>query len=208
MYYTINQLIEELENFGLEHQMINTVSSGEIRYVDINKETLFPLFHIQFLKLTPSNNFLEYSFRFIVMDVPRDDDRQNEQEVISDSASICLDLLSWFIQEEFTEDWTFVSNTDILPFTERFDSVVTGNYIDINFKVPFKYPTCNLPIGSGATIQTQVTVKNSDGTYIKYVRCGNTLILADTTYNVYVDGILDQSFTEPSMIDIDIYITN
>ena len=51
------------------------------------------------------------------------------------------------------------------------------------------------------------TVKNSDNTFSQTIASGATYTLADTIYNVYVNGILDQTTTQPSMIDLTINIT-
>lgn len=45
------------------------------------------------------------------------------------------------------------------------------------------------------------TVRNTDSTYLTTVASGGTLILADTTFNFYVNGVLDQTATVASMID-------
>lgn len=45
------------------------------------------------------------------------------------------------------------------------------------------------------------TVRNTDSTYSTTVASGGTLILADTTFNFYVNGVLDQTATVASMID-------
>lgn len=40
-----------------------------------------------------------------------------------------------------------------------------------------------------------VTVTNSDASYTQTVTCGDTLELPDTTYNVYIDGVLEGTGT-------------
>lgn len=53
------------------------------------------------------------------------------------------------------------------------------------------------------------TVKNSDNSYSNTVASGGTLTLPDITYNVYVDGVLRQTFTDPALnptLDINIAI--
>ena len=51
------------------------------------------------------------------------------------------------------------------------------------------------------------TVQNSDGTYSEEVEPETTLTLADTTYIINVNGVEDQRFDEPSMIDLEINIS-
>lgn len=45
------------------------------------------------------------------------------------------------------------------------------------------------------------TVRNTDSTYTTTVAPGATLILADTVFNFYVNGVLDQTATVASMVN-------
>lgn len=51
------------------------------------------------------------------------------------------------------------------------------------------------------------TVENSDVTYTATVASGGTLVVPDTTYNIYVNAVLDQSFSVPSISTQTINIT-
>jgi hypothetical protein len=43
------------------------------------------------------------------------------------------------------------------------------------------------------------TVENSDASYTDTVASGGTLVLPDTTYNIYVNNVLDQTITVPTL---------
>lgn len=45
------------------------------------------------------------------------------------------------------------------------------------------------------------TVRNTDSTYLTTVASGGTLVLADTIFNFYVNGVLDQTATVASMVN-------
>jgi hypothetical protein len=51
-----------------------------------------------------------------------------------------------------------------------------------------------------------VTVQNSDNSYNETVTCGDTLILPDTTYNVYLDSVLVATETAVTLANFDINI--
>ena len=51
----------------------------------------------------------------------------------------------------------------------------------------------------GGGVCADATVENSDATYTDTVISGGTLVLPDTTYNIYVNGVLDQSFSVPTL---------
>jgi hypothetical protein len=56
-----------------------------------------------------------------------------------------------------------------------------------------------IPSGESYTCDSsgggEVIVENSDGSYSETVVCGDTLVLPDTTYNVYVGGVLEGTGT-------------
>ena len=66
------------------------------------------------------------------------------------------------------------------------------------------------PIASGASADITApdgTAENSDATYSVLVPSGGALVLPDTTYNIYVNAVLDQSFSVPSISTQTINIT-
>lgn len=52
-----------------------------------------------------------------------------------------------------------------------------------------------------STVGADATVRNTDSTYSVQVASGGTLVLADTTFNFYVNGVLDQTATVASMVN-------
>lgn len=48
-------------------------------------------------------------------------------------------------------------------------------------------------INAGALVCSDATVTNSDATYSQTVASGATLVLPDTTVDIYIDGVLNQS---------------
>lgn len=62
-------------------------------------------------------------------------------------------------------------------------------------------PIVNCPVCEAGGSGEPVTVENSDGSYSETVDCGDTLVLEDNTYNVYVDGVLAATDTGPAMIN-------
>lgn len=114
----------------------------------------------------------------------------------------------------FTVDFT---EGDPITFTNRFNEdrvtvfqVKRGNTIiqsgDYDcFKVTVN-PGTGLNESSSAC--EDATVVNSDGSYSVTATCGSTLTLPDTTFNVYLNGVLNQTFTNPTLdptLNVNIY---
>ena len=60
---------------------------------------------------------------------------------------------------------------------------------------------------SVSVVGEEATVRNTDSSFLEQVAGGDTLVLADTIINVYVNGTLNQSITRPSMINRTINIS-
>jgi hypothetical protein len=68
---------------GEQHKNIQSVTSGDIWEIDLEKNTLYPLFHINPVNVTVALNIRTFNFQLFVMDLVEPDE-SNEQEVLSD----------------------------------------------------------------------------------------------------------------------------
>ena len=135
-FKSYNNVIDTLKCVGEQHLNINTVTSGDLWELDLEKNTLFPLFHINPVNVTVGMNTRTFNFQLFVMDLVEPDE-SNEQEVLSD----CLEIAAgeeqrYFIDNDFT----------IEPFTERFDNAVSGWVMSFSITVENELNSCNIPI--------------------------------------------------------------
>lgn len=79
--------------------------------------------------------------------------------------------------------------------------LITNN---IESKVGFRQQLPPAPPSAGTG---NAIVENSDGSFNEEINDGNTFVLDDTTYNVYIGGVLKTSVDLPSMVDHEINIT-
>lgn len=84
-----------------------------------------------------------------------------------------------------------------------FDTVASGGTLD----VPVEYAN-GTPVGTivagvveipNPIVCADATVENTDLSYLTTVASGGTLVLPDTTYNFYVNNILKDTQTIPSL---------
>ena len=92
---------------------------------------------------------------------------------------------------------------DVTPFspTTCADASYTVQYVNGTL-----IENGTIPSGGAETILVpnpsvcaDATVRNTDSTYLETVASGGLLILPNTAYNVYVNGVLNQSFNVPSI---------
>tara|TARA_R100000388_G_C7242400_1_gene162455 strand:- start:2263 stop:2757 length:495 start_codon:yes stop_codon:yes gene_type:complete len=151
---TYNNLIDTLKNLGDRHNQISTTTTGDIYEIDLQKNTKYPLMHINPVNVTTGRTTLTYNFQIFVMDLV-EPDNSNEQEVYSDVLQICVDIISIFRNSRFQAQLALDIDAPVYftegdftcePFTERFDHAVTGWTFQIGIEVENDFQTCDIPM--------------------------------------------------------------
>ena len=166
---TFNNCIDTLKQLGIEHQQINTTTTGDIWKIDMNA-TLFPLLHINPVNVTTGQSTLTYNFQLFVMDaVSQKDDwteanlqsadnLSNEQEVLSQCLQVCVDIIGIMRHSKWQsadasnpldiDDPVYFTEGEfsLEPFTERFDNLLTGWVFSIGIVVQNDFQTCFIPM--------------------------------------------------------------
>jgi hypothetical protein len=173
---TYNNAINTLKQLGEEHYQIATTTTGDIFDIDLEKNTLFPLLHINPVNVSTGQSQLTYNFQLFVMDAVGDRDNwteanlqsannlSNEQEVLSSCLQICVDIIGMFRHSKWqtADTYTPVASAPtvnvndpvyftegeftIEPFTERFDNVLTGWVFSIGIVVENDFQACTIPM--------------------------------------------------------------
>ena len=151
---TYNNLIDTLKELGAKHQQISTTTTGDIYDIDLEKNTLYPLMHINPINVTTGSFGVTYNFQIFVMDLV-DNDNANEQDVYNDVLQTCIDIISIFRNSKWQAQLTLDINAPVYftegdytlePFTERFDQDVTGWVFQIGIVVANDFQSCDIPM--------------------------------------------------------------
>tara|TARA_R110000850_G_scaffold147067_2_gene269228 strand:- start:89 stop:688 length:600 start_codon:yes stop_codon:yes gene_type:complete len=145
-----NNVIDALKCVAITHGMVNNVSSGDADEIDIAANNVYPLVHIVPQSVVANVKAITYNFNVLVMDLVKHDDR-NEQQVLSDTLQIILDIISQYkhgLMLGVQQNDSIYSQSDdkdfsVEPFTERFDNVVSGWNCSFNLQVPYNYYACD-----------------------------------------------------------------
>lgn len=165
---TYNNVINTLKNMGEAHNNITTTTTGDIYQIDLAKNTLFPLMHINPVNVSTGQAQLNYTFQIFIMDLvsKKEDwteeniqsaaDLDNEQEVLSATLQTAVDIISIFrhsiMQAELGGDsigqavYYDEGEHTITPFTERFDNLLTGWVFELEVQVVNDFQTCDIPV--------------------------------------------------------------
>jgi hypothetical protein len=168
---TYNNLVDTLKSLGAQHQQITTTTTGDIFDIDLSKNTLFPLMHINGVNVTTGPSTLTYNFQIFIMDLVSEKSNwtqaniqsaqklSNEQEVLSDTLQICTDIIGIFRHSQWQAQLSLDINAGVYfaegeftiePFSERFDNELTGWVFPLSIIVENDFQTCNIPMDNNA----------------------------------------------------------
>ena len=168
---TYNNVIDTLKGLGEQHNQISTTTTGDIWDIDLAKNTLFPLMHINGVNVTTGPSTLSYNFQIFIMDLVSEKSNwtqaniqsatklSNEQEVLSDTLQICTDIIGIFRHSQWQAQLSLDINAGVYfaegeftiePFSDRFDNEFTGWVFPLSIIVENDFQTCNIQMDNNA----------------------------------------------------------
>jgi hypothetical protein len=153
---THNKIVKFLNDIATNHLMINGFGFGDPwEYLANSTPQTVCLWGIDLehsINKSQENgtSILSLNYKILVFDLV-DKGEDVEDYVLSDTLQIALDVLAIMDYKANSEDYSFSYST-VKPFTERFDSEVSGHEVDITFRVPLENNICQIPLTSIPTI--------------------------------------------------------
>lgn len=150
-----NQVITQLKSLANKHKQVRGFGYGDrweletaLTKSDDTNNGLAEPNKQPFMWVTPiiarvSEGSLFYDFEVIIGDLVKKDE-SNELDVESDTMLICLDILSKLDDESY--DWALDKQSNLQPFTEKWDSEFAGHIMNISLEFMFDYNYCQAPI--------------------------------------------------------------
>jgi hypothetical protein len=162
------QLIQDLSGIAYYHPQINSFGYGDITQITMDIETkqepVYTKMYVVPGEVVLAQNRLDYNFSIIILD-QINDDYSNQQDVMSDTLEIAKDVFTILYQSytatygDFSVDYEPLWGSNVLPFLERFETVLGGWTLNITIEQPFDYNTCVLPV-SGLTLPSSTNLVN------------------------------------------------
>lgn len=153
-FLTKNQVVTQLKTLANNHLQIRGFGYGDrweletaMTQTDGTNNGLTQPQKQPFMWVTPiiarvNEGSLYYDFEIIVGDLVKKDE-SDELEVESDTLLICLDILSKLDDENY--DWSLSKQSNLQPFTEKWDSEFTGHIMNVSLEFMFNYDYCQVP---------------------------------------------------------------
>jgi len=131
---------------------VNTVSSGDIFEIDLNKQTIFPLSHIIVNNATYNNNVWLFNISVLCMDVvdfskTEQTDQfltnDNEQDVLHTQLMVINRLLEVLRRGSLFDDLYQLQGTpNCEPFVDRFENKIAGWTVTFDVIVANEMTSC------------------------------------------------------------------
>jgi hypothetical protein len=212
---TLNQVMRELQEIATAHRQIREYFQGDYLDAVSRDAAQYPL---MVATLQPGNlgdGFVGMNIIITIADKYNLQEYRQINEIHSDCLSICNDIKVTMQQYRWTEfsDLNFTISTD--PFIQRSQDMTAGWSMNVSINVFDDGNWCDLPMDNydfenGTPVHSNdcapALVVNSDGSFSQSIPSGDTYILPDTTYNIYVNEILQNTITVPTLTTTDINI--
>ena len=130
------QLTETIKTQLLSDPNVNTVTTGDITKVDLNKQTIFPLSHIIINQVTVEEQVLRFNISVLAMDIvdvskePTTDmfrGNDNEQDVLNTQLAVLNKLSQVLVKGTLYRDkYQLDGIVTCEPFYDRFENELAG----------------------------------------------------------------------------------
>ena len=144
---TLNQLIQKLNDFATAHQQVHSIGFGDLWEIEASgaKNAVTMWANVVNGAVDINGKQSSIDFRVCIMDLVKKDE-SNENEVLSDTYLIGLDLVAYLNNNSNWDSYTIANNITMTPFTERFDNDWSGWIIDFTLTNRFLSDYCQIPL--------------------------------------------------------------
>ena len=145
---TFYEITQAIKNQLQEDIFVNTVTTGDIFKVDLNKQTIFPLSHIIVNSVSYQGNVLNYNISILSMDIVDESKQEvtdifigndNEQDVLNTQLAVANRFLEVLNRGSLSDDYELVNGSASIEFfTERFENKLAG--VTTTFDIAIQNP--------------------------------------------------------------------
>jgi len=202
----------DLKNALIASPFVNTVTTGGLEDVDLNKKTIFPLSHIIVNSAVPRSQTVSFNISIIAMDIVDESKdstinifvgNDNEQDVLNTQFQVLNRLYQqMFHGQLFSDLIQIIGDPTCEPFTDRFENKLAGWTMTFDVEIPNEMTICG---GSISPSCEDAIYQNSGGTFIESIPSGGTFTSEDIAVNLFdSSGNLLIDSVSPTNIDINI----
>lgn len=149
------QLLTDFSAIAYHHPQIKSFGFGDLAQctndIVTKQEPKYTRMYIVPGNVELNENHIHYRLSIIIMDKVNND-LTNQSEVMSDTLEIVMDVWTILLQSyrsyqgDFSWDIVVDENPDVIPFLERFETILGGWTLNLSFQVAFDYNSCTPPV--------------------------------------------------------------
>ncbi len=204
-YYNI---LETIKNQLKLDTNVNTVTTGDIFDVDLEKETIFPLSHVMVNQATRKDKVYTLNLSILLMDIVDKVSHEaedvfkgndNEQDVFNTQLAVGARLVEILKRGDLRDDnFELSSDPNFEPFTERFENSLAGWALTFDVDMPNDMTPCDNDIIPSDCAAASYIIVDEDGNTLYSGQIGsglsNTEIISNSSVNnsdsSYTAGVL------------------
>jgi len=148
MTNNVYQILDDMKEFLVEGPFTNTVSFGDISDVDLDKQTVFPLTHINIANAVIKESTIEFDINILAIDILDDNSLENDefdyfygntnlQDILNNQLSVLQRLHANLTRGNLRDSLlTTEESLSAEPFKDRFVNVLAGWQTTVSLVVP------------------------------------------------------------------------
>lgn len=147
-YLVLDKIKDEL----LSNNSVNTVTTGDLFDIDLNKQNMFPLTHIIINNVGMQEQVLNFQVSVLAMDIVDTSKTKtadvligndNEQDILNTQLSVINKLIGVLRQGTLYQDkFQLQGDPTCEPFYDRFENELAGWSCDLNILIPNDQNLC------------------------------------------------------------------
>lgn len=129
-------ILEQIKTKLLAEPFCNTVTTGSIDDIDLNKQNIFPLSHIIVNNCNVQSNTLIFNISVLAMDIVDESKKEtsnifigndNEQDILNTQLSILNRLIALLKRGDlYSNGYQVEGDVNCEPFVDRFENKLAG----------------------------------------------------------------------------------
>jgi len=145
---TLNQVLKRIQTLALGHKQVRSYRKGLVSDLFADKTALYPAVCLQDNNgsISLGGHQATLNFRLFVFDLVHvsEDTKTNEDDVLSDTLSILMDLLAQMNNGNYS-DWKISSDNSFQFLVEAENDMPAGVVIDISISFINAQNVCEVP---------------------------------------------------------------
>jgi hypothetical protein len=143
-------LVDKLNTYLSGSPSVNTVTFGDIFKVDLSKQTIFPLAHVNIQDVTFSDRIMTFTVQVVCMDIVDENKEDklatdsvphtgldNKHDIFNTQLTVINGLQSALRRGDLFEDrYQLVSDASANQFEDRFENLLAGWSMTLTIEVP------------------------------------------------------------------------